>query len=91
MPHTVSTHGPTPTTTCSTAIVPWSVCTAVTAPLESDSNPVTRTPSTIRAPASRAFAASPCSEAMLFANPPLCSCRQTWTPWARQSGNRRVM
>ena len=55
------------------------------------SKPVTRTPSTIRAPASFAFAARPCIDAMLLAKPPLCSCSATCTPCARQSGNMLVM
>ena len=59
----------------------------MTAPDSSCSKPVTSTPSSIEAPAARAFDASPSIESRLNAKPPWCSCRQTLSPGARQSGN----
>ena len=49
-PTAVGIHGPTATTTCSTAIGPAEVCTRVTAPEPSSSKPVTSTPSSISRP-----------------------------------------
>jgi hypothetical protein len=65
---------------------PALVCTRSTAPELSRSKPRTSTPSTIVAPAARAFAARPCIDSLLKAKPPACSCRQTVSPFARQSG-----
>src|SRR3954463_5356228 len=81
--HIPPIHGPTATTTCSTATSPALVVTVVTAPEASDSKPVTSTPSTICAPAARALSASPSIDSRLNANPPACSCRQTVSPGAR--------
>ena len=78
-------HGPTATTTWSTSMVPCVVCTAVTAPESSRSNPVTSTPVRISAPAARAFSARPSIDSRLNAYPPACSCRHTVRPGARQS------
>jgi hypothetical protein len=67
MSHNDATHGPTATTTWSTATSPRLVCTVVTAPDPSSSKPVTSTPSAIRAPAARALSASPCIDSWLNA------------------------
>src|SRR4051794_37999137 len=84
-------HGPTATTTCSTATSPALVCTVVTAPELSLSNPVTCTPPTICAPAARALSARPSIDSRLNAKPPACSWRQTVRPGARQSGYSELM
>ncbi len=81
-----ATHGPTATITWSTLIGPSLVCTRFTAPESSRSKPVTSTPSAISAPARSAFDARPWIDSLLNAKPPRCSCRQTLSPGARQSG-----
>ena len=48
-------------------------------------------PSSISAPAARAFEASPSIESRLKAKPPGRSCRQTLSPGARQSANSERM
>ena len=81
-------HGPAATTTCSAAIGPDEVSTLVAAPDPSSTKPVTSTPSSISAPAARAFEARPSIDSRLNAKPPRLSCRQTLRPGARQSGEQ---
>ena len=63
--HSPAIQGPTATTTCSGAIGPALVSTRVTAPEPSSSKPMTSTPSSMVAPASRALEASPSIESRL--------------------------
>ncbi len=86
-------HGPGATTTCSpTAIGPCSVSTAVTvsssAELEAGHLGVA---SGSGRPPRGTCRAGPCTDSRLKAKPPWCSCRQTVTPFARQSGKSAFM
>ena len=70
---------------------PAFVTTGVTALRVVEPKPVSSTPSTISAPARRAFSARPSIDSLLNAKPPACSCRQTVSPGARQSEYRLRM
>ena len=67
MAHCCRTQGPVATTTCSQAMDPRSVSTAVTAPEASRLKPLLASPATSWTPSASALARSPSSEAMLLA------------------------